>query len=208
MDIGVVITAAGMSSRMGRFKPLLKLGGTTIAERIVHSFQAVSVGTIAVVTGNHSGELERCLKAPDLVFLHNPAYESTEMFDSAKIGLAYLKDKCDRILFTPVDIPLFSVKTLQALIRSDAAVGIPVYRGKTGHPIILDKSIISGLLAFNGDGGMKAAIESLPVAKELIPVEDPYIDCDMDTPEEYQRLLNIYDSEFAQKAAAKFFESD
>ena len=118
MQIGAVIVAAGMSSRMGDFKPMLNIGSISIAQRIVATFHQAGVSRIAVVTGYNAQQLERHLSNSGLVFLRNEAYATTEMFDSAKIGLAYLKDKCDRILFTPVDIPLFTAATVAALIDS------------------------------------------------------------------------------------------
>ena len=42
------------------------------------------------------------------------------MFDSALIGLKYLRDKCRQVLFTPVDIPLFTSATAEALLASGA----------------------------------------------------------------------------------------
>ena len=66
--------------------------------------------------------LERHLSDNGLVFLRNNEYESTDMFASAKIGLDYLQSKCDRVLFTPVDIPLFTAGTVRALIASEAEI--------------------------------------------------------------------------------------
>ena len=100
MRIGAVIVAAGMSSRMGDFKPMLNIGSISIAQRIVATFHQAGVERIVVVTGYNAQQLERHLANNGIVFLRNENYASTQMFDSAKIGLSYLKDKCDRILFT------------------------------------------------------------------------------------------------------------
>ena len=108
MQIGAVIVAAGMSSRMGDFKPMLNIGSISIAQRIVATFHQAGVDRIVVITGYNAQQLERHLSNSGLIFLRNVDYETTQMFDSAKIGLRYLQDKCDRILFTPVDIPLFT----------------------------------------------------------------------------------------------------
>ena len=51
MRTGAVIVAAGMSSRMGEFKPLLQLGGLTFVQRVVSNFQQAKVFPIVVVTG-------------------------------------------------------------------------------------------------------------------------------------------------------------
>ena len=76
-------------------------------------------------------------KAKDGIIL--PGGESTtqikllrdlNMFDSVKIGMDYLKDKCDRFLFTPVDIPLFTCETVLKIMESRADLTIPVCGGK------------------------------------------------------------------------------
>ena len=142
MRIGAVIVAAGMSSRMGDFKPMLNIGSISIAQRIVATFHQAGVDRIVVITGHNAQQLERHLANNGIVFLRNENYASTQMFDSAKIGLSYLKDKCDRILFTPVDIPLFTAMTVAALLRSRAELACPVCMGKTGHPLLIGSSLL------------------------------------------------------------------
>ena len=58
MATGAVIAAAGMSSRMGKFKPMLSIGAISIAQRIVATFQQAGVSRIVVVTGYRAEELE------------------------------------------------------------------------------------------------------------------------------------------------------
>ena len=158
MQIGAVIVAAGMSSRMGDFKPMLNIGSISIAQRIVATFHQAGVSRIAVVTGYNAQQLERHLSNSGLVFLRNEAYATTEMFDSAKIGLEYLKDKCDRILFTPVDIPLFTAATVEALIDSEALLACPVCEGQTGHPLMIAASLVDGILSDSGEGDRKSVV--------------------------------------------------
>ena len=104
MQTGALIVAAGMSSRMGEFKPMLNIGEISIAQRVVATFQQAGVEKIVMVTGHNAMELERHLARSGVIFLRNEKYRTTQMFDSACIGLAYLRDKCGRVLFTPVDI--------------------------------------------------------------------------------------------------------
>ena len=119
MTTAALITAAGMSSRMGDFKPMLNVGSISIAQRVVATFQQAGVEKIVMVTGYNAVMLERHLAGNGIVFLRNEAYETTQMFESVCIGLRYLKNKCDRVLFTPVDIPLFTADTVQKLLESD-----------------------------------------------------------------------------------------
>ena len=189
MQIGAVIVAAGMSSRMGDFKPMLNIGSISIAQRIVATFHQAGVSRIAVVTGYNAQQLERHLSNSGLVFLRNEAYATTQMFDSAKIGLAYLKDKCDRILFTPVDIPLFTAATVASLIDSEAELACPVCEGRTGHPLMIAASLVDTLLADSGESGLQGAIRRCGREMTRVEVADPGVLHDADTPADYAALL-------------------
>ena len=185
MQIGAVIVAAGMSSRMGDFKPMLNIGSISMA----------GVTKIAVVTGYNAPLLERHLANSGLVFLRNEDYASTQMFDSAKIGLAYLRDKCERILFTPVDIPLFTAMTVTELIESGAELCCPVCEGRTGHPLLIASSLVDAILADSGEGGLQGAIARCGAEMLQIPVEDPGVLHDADTPADYKALLQFHNEQ-------------
>ena len=195
MQIGAVIVAAGMSSRMGDFKPMLNIGSITIAQRIVATFHQAGITRIAVVTGYNAPLLERHLANCGLVFLRNENYETTQMFDSARIGLAYLRDKCDRVLFTPVDIPLFTSLTVTKLIESDAALCCPVCEGQTGHPLLIASSLLDRILSDSGEGGLQGAIRRCGETMTEIEVEDPGILHDADTPADYAALLAYHNEQ-------------
>ena len=195
VQIGAVIVAAGMSSRMGDFKPMLNIGSISIAQRIVATFHQAGVSRIAVVTGYNAQQLERHLSNSGLVFLRNEAYATTQMFDSAKIGLDYLKDKCDRILFTPVDIPLFTAATVAALIDSAAELACPVCEGQTGHPLMIAAALVDTLLKDSGEGGLQGAISRCGAQMTRIEVDDPGILHDADTPDDYKALLAYHNEQ-------------
>ena len=120
MEIGALIVAAGMSTRMGEFKPMLSIGSISVAQRVVATLSQAGVSKIVMVTGYNATMLERHLSGNGIIFLRNDHYETTQMFDSVKIGLSYLLDKCDKVLFTPVDVPLFTAKTVKTILDSDA----------------------------------------------------------------------------------------
>ena len=105
MQTGALIVAAGKSSRMGDFKPMLQLGSISIAQRVINNFRQAGISKIVVVTGYRADVLECHLASNNVIFLRNEDYENTHMFDSVRIGLEYLKGKVDTVLFTPVDRP-------------------------------------------------------------------------------------------------------
>ncbi len=195
MKTGAVIVAAGMSSRMGEFKPMLNIGNISIAQRVIANLQQAGVKKIVVVTGYQADLLERHLSNKGIVFLRNEQYQTSQMLDSAKIGLNYLKDKCDTILFTPVDIPMFTAATVSALLASNAVLACPEHDGKTGHPVMMSASLVERILCDEGDSGLKGVFERLNIPMTHISVNDPGILRDADTPEDYALLLEYHNQQ-------------
>ena len=187
--IAAVITAAGMSSRMGSFKPLLPFGEGTVISRCVSNMKNAGAQTIVIVTGNNAELIREHLAQSGSRFAHNAEYASSQMFDSLCIGLREIADECDRVLITPVDVPAVSAETVKQLALSDAPVARPVYKGKSGHPLALDAKFIPQILAHSGEGGLRGALESLEVSITDIETNDEGTGIDADTPEDYSRIL-------------------
>jgi len=195
MKTGAVIVAAGMSSRMGAFKPMLQIGSISVAKRIISTLQQSGVELVVVVTGNQADMLEKHLSKSGAVFVRNENYATTQMIDSARIGLEYIKDKCDRVLFTPIDVPLFTAQTVAQLLEHDADFAIPVCNGNEGHPLLLRSSIIESILNYNGADGLRGALEFSGAEKQTVPVYDEGILYDMDTPSDYDELVQRHNSQ-------------
>lgn len=185
---GAIIVAAGISEDREEFKPLMKIGNITIIERIVSTFKAAQIEHIVIVTGNQGKILEDSLKNQGVTFLRNDDYDSTQMIDSAKIGLEYLKNQCEKVIFTPVDIPLYTSETVKRLLMSQADVAFPIYHGKIGHPLYLSQAILPTILNYHGDNGLKGALTFIE-NKEFIEVDDQGILYDTDTKQDYENLL-------------------
>ena len=198
MEIGAVIVAAGMSSRMGDFKPMLSIGEISVAQRVVATLRQAGAERVVVVTGYNADELERHLARSGAVFVRNENYRTTEMFDSALIGLKYMSGKCGRILFTPVDVPLFTAATVRRLLDSGAELACPVCNGQRGHPILMSASVVQKLLSDSGEGGLKGALARCGVEEALVEVEDTGILHDADTPEDFRQLLELHNSQLVR----------
>jgi len=198
MQIGALIVAAGMSSRMGQFKPMLNIGSISVAQRIIATLSQSGVGKIVMVTGYNATMLERHLAGNGVIFLRNEDYETTQMFDSVKIGLRYLLGKCDRILFTPVDVPLFTAKTVKTILDSGAPLVCPICEGRQGHPILIANELIPEILADSGEMGLKGAIDRCSVPLMRIDVDDPGTIHDADTPEDFSLLLEYHNSQLVR----------
>lgn len=194
MNIGAVIVAAGMSTRMKDFKQLMKIGDLTMAERVVVNFRQAGVKDIVMVTGYQGKKLEKELHHLGITFLRNENYETTQMFDSAKIGFAYLQNRCDRVLFCPVDVPFFLDDTVDELMKQEGELVYPVCRNETGHPIRIDNSLLPRILEYQGDYGLRGALDSLGVEPVKVYVEDVGAITDADTEEDYEHLVEIHNA--------------
>ena len=198
MQTAALIVAAGMSSRMGEFKPMLSIGSISVAQRVVATFQQAGIRRIVMVTGFNATMLERHLAGNGIIFLRNENYETTQMFDSVKIGLSYLRDKCDRVLFTPVDVPLFTSQTVRALLESPAPLACPVCQGQQGHPISIASGLIPQILADGGQQGLKGAMDRCAEPLLRLEVDDPGTIHDADTPEDFSALLRYHNSQLVR----------
>lgn len=198
MRYGALIVAAGMSSRMGAFKPMLNIGSISVAQRVVATFHQAGISKIVMVTGFNATTLERHLAGNNIIFLRNENYKTTQMFDSVKIGLEYLQDKCDKILFTPVDVPLFTAATVRELMDCGESLACPEYHGTTGHPLLISGELFPAILAHSGEGGLKGAVDSCGMELKTIELDDAGTVHDADTPEDFSLLLEMHNSQLVR----------
>ena len=198
MEVGALIVAAGMSSRMGAFKPMLNIGAISVAQRIIATLNRAGVSKIVMVTGYNAVALERHLAGQGIVFLRNEDYATTQMFDSVKIGLQYLEHKCDKVLFTPVDVPLFTAHTVKAILESGELLACPICRGEKGHPLLIDNALIPEILQDGGEQGLRGATARCSAPLRCIPVEDYGTLCDADTPEDFAALVDYHNHQLAR----------
>ena len=208
-----IIIAAGLSSRMGGFKPLLDIGGTPALLRLLNTIQNTEIKRVSVVTGHNHEAIEAALVShtsaaqpqngsttryinPTIVY--NPLYESG-MFSSIKAGLdcAAKTDDCAAALLFPVDVPLVAAETVGGLIRAWEEGGAlhfaaPAYEGKNGHPLLIPRGAFDEILRFAGDGGLKMIRNKYLADMIIYATEDQGCILDMDTAEDYERILEFY----------------
>jgi molybdenum cofactor cytidylyltransferase len=192
MKTGAVIAAAGMSSHMKSFKPLLQLGGSTIIRTAITTLQAAGIQEIVVIIGNNAELLLKHLASTGVTCLYNVKYAQTDMFYSACMGMRYIMDKCDRAFFLPADVPLFSCQSLLIMLGymdcNDCEILLPAHEGKSGHPVIMECSAIPSLISYNAKNGLKEAIDNFNGKKNTIELEDVGMTLDADKPGDYEQL--------------------
>ena len=192
----VLIVAAGFSSRMGDFKPLMKMGGKTLIEHALNTFSTINTKHIVIITGHKSSEIEQYLEGRDIVFINNEHYGTTDMLHSVKLGMDYLNDKCDSVFIMPADVPLstpFCAQEMRSLMQNkDAAIVKPTYKGRGGHPILIGSECFGHILGYAGEGGLKGALSSSQQEISTLPLPVPGIVMDADTQQSFELVRQMY----------------
>lgn len=115
------------------------------------------------------------------------------MLDSIQQGVCYLQDQCTEILVAHGNVPMFSEKTVRMLLDAEGEVCIPSCHGRCGHPILLRKSCFSRLLAYQGEKGLRGAVEASGIRPNIIETEDKGILSDKNTGTSYEALSESHD---------------
>ena len=172
--------------------PLLQVGSIPIIKRIVITFQQAGIFPIAVVTGADEEEVRRQLS--EVIFLPNRRPDHPELLDSVKLGLDYLRDKCDRVVFTPVNTPMFTPDTLLRLLEAEGEVVTPSCRGQSGHPVVIARSAIGEILAYEGGEGLRGALRAMEDRRRWVEVEDEGVLASVHDPRQPQERLAAHNS--------------
>ncbi len=186
-----IIPAAGLSSRMPGFKPLLPLGGSPMIARSIRAMQGGGVEDLWVVLGKNAEELIPIVESCGARWVINPHYETTDMLASIQLGLSQLHDP-QGVFFAPCDMPAIAPKTFFAVrqfAQNTRAPAVFPYRAgeaKTAHPPYLRGDLVPALIAYQGEGGLKGGLTSLGAQKLL--VGDPGASMDADRAEDYEAL--------------------
>lgn len=187
---GGILLAAGLSSRMQDFKPLLPYGEETIARHMVALMKEAGLDPVVVVTGFKAQLLEAHLADAGVRFLKNERFRETDMFASAKLGLQALKQECERMMILPVDLPGIRADTIRRTLLEEAPLIRTRCNGKPGHPIVIASEAVGAICRYQGDCGLKGAMEESGISITELEVEDAGVYFDADTREEYQQLIS------------------
>lgn len=187
-----VILAAGDSTRMGSPKALLRVCGESFVARLVRVARQAGVEPLRVVAGRHHDEIRTA--HPDLASLlvHNPD-PGLGQLHSLRLGLASLGEEATAALVFLVDAPLVKPETvravMEAFVRRRAVIVVPVDGGRRGHPVLFAREVFAELFATALADGARSVVRACPERVHEVEVDDPGILMDVDTPDEYGRLL-------------------
>lgn len=200
---GAILLAAGKSDYMKELKPMLKLGQTTMIQKEIDTLRQAGITPIVVVTGYQAEALEKHIAHRGAVCVRNKRYETSQMLGSVCMGLRYIQKKVDRVLLFPSDVPLVSAETIQRMADAPGSIAVPVYQGKSGHPVMLEKTVFSHVLSYKGDGGLRGAMETWEEGTTSVELEDQGVLLDTNTQGDYESLLQ-YEKESRSQVPLSF----
>ncbi len=183
-----ILLAAGQSSRMGAFKPLLPFGNKTVIECCIDYLREGGAETIVVVLGHRAEDVRN--KVTGVTFAFN-FDSSSEMGASIAAGVEQLPATAEATLIALADHPAVPATVVSNLIqewKKGARLIIPTWLDRGGHPVLVDLSFKSELLELSSKQGLRALFEAHPEALKRLPVDSPFIARDMDTWDDYRAL--------------------
>ncbi|MCE9533046.1 MAG: nucleotidyltransferase family protein [Planctomycetes bacterium] len=194
--IYALLPAAGHSTRMGRPKLLLPLGANTVVERVVASVRQAGVANILVVIGPHVPEILplACQAGADTLLL---VLATTDMRQTIEHGLEWIENNWnpsddDAFLLIPADHPVIEADVVRDMIsRFDKQrdILIPTFEGQRGHPTLIGWRHVKGIRALPASQGLNAYLRARPEQVFEIPVASGSILLDLDTPEDYEKIV-------------------
>jgi len=195
--VGIVL-AAGASLRMGRPKALLPFGAETFVSRVCTVLAGGGVDDIVVVAGPEAAEVEGALAHAGLrVRVVENTCRDEGQLTSLRAGLAVAdRPGVDGVLVHLVDAPLVATATVRAVLeafrRTRAPVVRPLCGGRHGHPVVFGRATFDELRTADAADGAKPVVRAHAADAIDVRVDDPGAIQDIDTPEDYERLIGPF----------------
>jgi CTP:molybdopterin cytidylyltransferase MocA len=189
-EVAAILLAAGRSRRMGAFKPLLPFGKTTVIRSCIQNLHEAGVENIVVVLGYRADDVKQSLNDLHLKFAFNPDPES-EMSASIACGVSQLSVETKAVLIALTDQPAVPPGVINAIVsewRSGKKLVIPEFKGRGGHPVLVDLTWREELMRLDPVRGLRAFFDANRAWIRRMPVNSPYIARDMDTWDDYRTL--------------------
>lgn len=186
MILGILL-AAGASRRMGRDKLGLPWRGTTVLEATLDRWAAVpELGEILLVRRHPDPAGQR----PRVRLLVNDNADEG-MGSSFRLAANALPPATEAVVFGFADMPEIAPATIATLIAawrplSPRAIVAPLFNGKRGHPVVFGSHHFPALRELSGDQGGRAILQRHDADLALVPVDDPGVTFDLDTPSDLE----------------------
>ncbi len=204
-----LIPAAGKSRRMGKPKLAMALGERTVLEWVLEAMKQAGIGEIVVVVGPQGEELAALAEKAKahVLRLEN---DTPDMQATVLLGLDWLEthlhpDPVDSWLLAPADHPTLNSAVVMELLKAKKehpaqSIFIPSHAGRRGHPALIAWQHVPGLRLWPPGQGLNRFLRRLAAQTRECPMDDPEVLCDLDTLEDFQRVLQqLRDWEKVQK---------
>jgi CTP:molybdopterin cytidylyltransferase MocA len=202
LPVGAVVLAAGASSRMaGSQKLLLEFEGRPMVR---HAIEAASEGGCHQVVVVYSADDVKNAVDGAAEVVQNPD-ALTGMASSLKVGLRALRPEIEAAVILLGDQPLVGSRTVAALLRawrregSRPAVAVSKRRNKWTPPVVLAREMWTDLYALDGDAGARQILDGHPELLDTVPA--PGRPDDIDTPEDYAKIVSLFPRRKPRKRA-------
>ena len=198
LSFGVVILAAGASSRMGKPKLLLPWGATSVLGHLLRQWEKLCARQIAVVHAAFDQPL--CAELDRLGFpagdrIANPQPDRG-MFSSVQCAARWSgwNSALTHWVIVLGDQPHLRIETLRALLDFAAtrprSICQPGRQDRARHPVVLSKAVFEDLKV-SRDATLRQFLQQIGAQPALCEMDDPGLDFDMDTPADYERSLRL-----------------
>ncbi len=193
-----IILAAGESTRLGKPKQLLNWKGQPFVRVVAQTAIRAGLAPVIVVTGANAEQVEAVISDLDVIIVRNEIWRSGQG-SSIKSGINALRsdprttgEVCGGAIFLLTDQPQVNTAVIHAL-REKHAEGLypivaPMVIDRRGNPVLFDRVTFPDLTTIEGDTGGRAIFHKHHV--EYLPWHDDSLLLDVDTPEQYQRLIS------------------
>jgi molybdenum cofactor cytidylyltransferase len=201
--VGAVVLAAGSSVRMGASKALLPWGARPMIGQVVATLQAAGdIGPVVVVTGAQAERVAAAVAGYGVRCVHNGDYAAGGMLSSVGVGMRAIAGEVDAIMLVLGDQPAVRAGTVREIAeawrRSRAALAIPTYAGRRGHPVVFSAGLGPEIQALRAPQTLRDLVHRHLDGALLRAVDDPGVVGDVDTPEDYRRALARWEQEQGQ----------
>jgi len=188
VSIAAIVLAAGCATRMGSQKVLLELEGRSLVQRVVDAALGSRATRTIVVVGHEAGSVTDDLTGRPVTVVVNPEY-AAGMSTSLQAGVR-AAGACDGAIFLLGDQPYVTAALLDQLIERFAetrkAVVRPLVGARPANPVLLSAALFAEILEQRGDVGGREIVERHPGEVCLVPLDDPTLVVDIDSPQDYE----------------------
>jgi len=180
----------------GQHKLLMPLGGKPIIRQTVERLWSAGPQEVVVVTGHQAREISAALAGMPISIQLNPRYEEGQM-TSAAVGVGALQMATDAVMMCLGDMALLGPSDYAELVkvyveRTDRSIVIPYFQGQRGNPILFASSYVHEVAIGERHIGCKKLANEYPDDVYRHEATHDRFTTDLDTPEDYARLLQRF----------------